>query len=204
MRKCKYRKILAVILAASMTFQYMPSVVAGSGKTNDVISQNDEVTDVEQETEKQPQPHASDESQSNVTSETEKQPQAEINQANDEAGTDLQSLVVDDKVQINSSEDFINLSNEDAANYQNAEIVITRGSGVAFDLTKSIAGGKTFKGFGDQNHPFKGTIKITNAESGIEIPLNRSFFNYLDQSATINDDLNLKAGDNLTRSEERR
>lgn len=198
MRKCKYRKILAVILAASMTFQYMPSVVAGSGKTNDVISQNDEVTDVEQETEKQPQPHASDESQSNVTSETEKQPQAEINQANDEAGTDLQSLVVDDKVQINSSEDFINLSNEDAANYQNAEIVITRGSGVAFDLTKSIAGGKTFKGFGDQNHPFKGTIKITNAESGIEIPLNRSFFNYLDQSATINDDLYLKAGDNLT------
>ena len=198
MRKCKYRKILAVILAASMTFQYMPSVVAGSGKTNDVISQNDEVTDVEQETEKQLQSHAGDESQSNVTSETEKQPQAIINQANDEAGTDLQSLVVDNEVQIKSSEDFINLSNEDAANYQNAEIVITRGSGVAFDLTKSIADGKTFKGFGDQNHPFKGTIKITNAESGIEIPLNRSFFNYLDQNATIKDSLYLKAGDNLT------
>ena len=187
MRKCKYRKILAVILAASMTFQYMPSVVAGSGKTNDIISQNDETTAVGQETGKQPQSHAGDESQTNVSSETKKQPQTEelteqepqtvINQANDEVGTNLQSLVVDNEVQIKSSEDFINLSNEDAANYQNAEIVITRGSGVAFDLTKSIAGGKTFKGFGDQNHPFKGTIKITNAESGIEIPLNRSFFN---------------------------
>lgn len=180
MRKCKYRKILAVILAASMTFQYMPSVVAGSGKTNDVISQNEEVTDAEQETGKQ------------------QEPQTEMNQANDEAGTDLQSLVVNNKVEINSSEDFINLSNEDSANYQNAEIVITRGGGVAFDLTKSISGGKIFKGFGDKDHPFKGTITITNAESGIEIPLNRSFFNYLDQSATINDGLYLKAGDNLT------
>lgn len=208
MRKCKYRKILAVILAASMTFQYMPSVVAGSGKTNDIISQNDETTAVGQETGKQPQSHAGDESQTNVSSETKKQPQTEelteqepqtvINQANDEVGTNLQSLVVDNTVQINSSEDFINLSYEDAANYQNAEIVITRGSGVAFDLTKPIAGGKTFKGFGDQNHPFKGTIKITNPESGIEIPLNHSFFNYLDQSATINAGLYLKAGDNLT------
>ena len=208
MRKCKYRKILAVILAASMTFQYMPSVVAGSGKTNDIISQNDETTAVGQETGKQPQSHAGDESQTNVSSETKKQPQTEelteqepqtvINQANDEVGTNLQSLVVDNKVQINSSEDFINLSNEDAANYQNAEIVITRGSGVAFDLTKPIAGGKTFKGFGDQNHPFKGTIKITNAESNIEIPVNHTFFNYLDQSATINDGLYLKAGDNIT------
>ena len=208
MRKCKYRKILAVILAASMTFQYMPSVVAGSGKTNDIISQNDETTAVGQETGKQPQSQAGEESQTNVSSETKKQPQTEelteqepqtvINQANDEVGTNLQSLVVNNKVEIKSSEDFINLSNEDAANYQNAKIVITRGSGVAFDLTKSIAGGKTFKGFGDQNHPFKGTIEITNAESNIEIPVNHTFFNYLDQSATINDGLYLKAGDNLT------
>ncbi|MDO5339589.1 MAG: hypothetical protein Q4E78_05690 [Eubacteriales bacterium] len=207
MRKCKYRKILAVILAASMTFQYMPSVVAGSGKNNDIISQNDETTAVEQETEKQQESQAGEESQTNVSSETEKQPQTEelteqepqteMNQANNEAGTDLQSLVVDNKVQINSSEDFINLSNEDAVNYENAEITITRGGDVAFDLTKAI-NGKTFKGFGDKDHPFKGTIKVTNPESNIEIPVNNTFFNYLDQSAIIGNGLYLKAGDNIT------
>ena len=208
MRKCKYRKILAMMLAASLTFQCMPSAVFASEKTDHAVSQNDEAKDAEQKTEQKQEPQQGDESQTNVPSETEEQtqteakteqePQTETEQESEEADTDSQSLVVNGKVAINSSDDFINLSNEDAANYQEAEITITRGAGVAFDLTKATADKKTFQGFGDEAHPFRGTITITNAESGIEIPVNHSFFNYLDQSAKIASDLYLKAGESLT------
>ena len=208
MSKCKYRKILAMILAASLTFQCMPSAVFASEKTDHAVSQNDEAKDAEQKTEQKQEPQQGDESQTNVPSETEEQtqteakteqePQTETEQESEEADTASQSLVVDNKVDIKSSEDFINLSNESAANYQDAEITITRGAGVAFDLTKATADGKTFQGFGDEDHPFRGTITITNAESGIEIPVKHSFFNYLDQSATIDSGLYLKAGESLT------
>lgn len=207
MRKCKYRKILAMMLAASLTFQCMPSVAIASGKTNDAVSQNDEAKDAEQKTEQKQEPQQGDESQTNVPSETEEQSQAEgqteqetqteTGKENETGNAETTSLVKDGKVSLYSSEDFINLSNEDAGNYQNAEITITRGAGVAFDLTKE-ADGKTFQGFGDKDHPFKGTIKITNATSGIEIPIKHSFFNYLDQSATIASGLYLKAGESLT------
>ena len=207
MKKCKYRKILAMILAASMTFQYMPSIANASGKTNDAVSQNNEATDAEQETEpkaeqetgKQQESQSGDESQTNVSSETEEQPQTEgqTEHESEAANVNATSMVVDNKVSINSSEDFINLSNENAGNYQNAEIRITRGTDVAFDLTKATSEGKTFQGFGDEEHPFRGTITITNAESGIEIPVNHSFFNYLDQSAKIAGGLYLKAGESF-------
>lgn len=207
MKKCKYRKILAMILAASMTFQCMPSVAIASGETNDAVSQNNEATDAEQETEpkaeqeigKQQESQSGDESQTNVSSETEEQPQTEgqTEHESEAANVNATSMVVDNKVSINSSEDFINLSNENAGNYQNAEIRITRGTDVAFDLTKATSEGKTFQGFGDEDHPFRGTITITNAESGIEIPVNHSFFNYLDQSAKIAGGLYLKAGESF-------
>ena len=216
MRKCKYRKILALILASSMIFQCIPSVTFASGKTNATVSKNDEATEVEQKAGQETEPKTEQESgqkqeseqggesQPNVPSETEAQPQTEgqseqqsqmeTNQESEEVDPASQSLVVDGKVNINSSEDFINLSNEDASIYQNAEITITRGSGVAFDLTKTTSDGKTFQGFGSVANPFQGTIKITNADSGIEIPVNHSFFNYLDQSAKIDSGLYLKAG----------
>ena len=146
MSKCKYRKILAMILAASLTFQCMPSAVFASEKTDQAVSQNDEAKDAEQKTEQKQEPQQSDESQTNVPSATEEQtqteakteqePQTETEQESEEADTDSQSLVVNGKVAINSSDDFINLSKEYAGNYQNAEITITRGAGVAFDLTK--------------------------------------------------------------------
>ena len=212
MRKWKDKKILAMILAVSMTFQCMPSVAFASEKTNNAVSQNTETTDVEQDTEQKTEQkqeaQQGDESQTNVPSETEEQSQAEgqteqetqteTGKENETGNAETTSLVKDGKVSLGSSEDFINLSNEDAGNYQNAEIRITRGAGVAFDLTKATADGKTFQGFGSQENPFKGTITITNSESGIEIPINRSFFNYLDQSAVIGNGLYLKAGESLT------
>ena len=209
MRKWKDKKIFAMILAISMTFQCMPSVAFASEKTNNAVSQNTETTDVEQDTEQKTEQkqesQQGDESQTNVPSETEEQSQAEgqTEQETDtepetgEADTASQSLVVNNQVEIKRSEDFINLSNEDAGNYQNAEIKITRNAGVAFDLTKTTTDGKTFQGFGSQKNPFKGTITITNSESEIEIPINRSFFNYLDQNAKIDNGLYLKAGDSF-------
>ena len=135
------------MLAASLTFQCMPSVAIASGKTNDAVSQNDEAKDAEQKTEQKQEPQQGDESQTNVPSETEEQtqteakteqePQTETEQDNETGNAETTFLVKDGKVSIGSSEDFINLSNEDAANYQDAEITITRGGDVAFDLTKA-------------------------------------------------------------------
>ena len=241
MRKCKDRKILAMILAASMIFQSVPSVAIASEETTAAVSQNEEGTEAEQgkeqkteekteqktgqeteqkqETEKEQESTQEDGLQKNAPSETETQPQTggqaeQISQTEGQAETDSQIEIsqeseavnlglelleaeAGDKKTINSSEDFINLSNQDASTYQNAEITITRGAGVAFDLTKATSEGKTFQGFGSKDYPFKGTIKITNANSGIEIPVNHSFFNYLDQSATIAEGLYLKAGENF-------
>lgn len=93
---------------------------------------------------------------------------------------------------LGKTEDFIDWSNKSASEYQYADITITRADDNPFDLTKEI-NGKTFQGFGSKEYPFKGTISITNPESRIDIPLNHAFFNYLDQSATINKGLYLKA-----------
>ena len=108
----------------------------------------------------------------------------------DATGNGIQ--VVDNKVTLTCTADFINLSHIDPDKYQTAEITITRGTNTSFDLTQTVDG-KTFQGFGNETYPFKGTITITSHESGIDIPINRSFFNYLDQSATINEGLYLKA-----------
>ena len=241
MRKYKDRKILAMILAASMIFQSVPSAVFASEETIAAVSQNEEGTEAEQEkeqkteekteqktgqeteqkqeTEKGQESTLGDGLQTNAPSETETQPQTggqaeqisqtegqaepdsqiEISQESEAVNLGLELLEAEagDKKTINSSEDFINLSNQDASTYQNAEITITRGAGVAFDLTKATSEGKTFQGFGSEDYPFQGTIKITNVESGIEIPVDHSFFNYLDQSATIEAGLYLKAGESF-------
>ena len=238
MRKCKNRKIFAMILAASMIVQCVPSVTYASEETSAAVSQRDEVADIEQETvqetkqkseqkaeqeketvqasEQKEQPLQGDDLQANVSSDTETQTgnqaeqnsqtegqtepdaQTETDQEGEAVNLGLELLEANEKVSITSSEAFINLSNQDASTYQNAEITITRGAGVAFDLTKATSDGKTFQGFGSKEYPFKGTIKITNAESGIEIPVNHSFFNYLDQSAKIDKGLYLKAGESFT------
>ena len=217
MRKCKDRKILAMILAASMIFQNVPLAAFASEETSAAVLQKEEVKETEQETEQETgqeteqkteqeqEPQQGTDSQTNTSSESETQPQADslaeqnsqtkANQESEEIHLGLELLEATQKITIKSSEDFIKLSNQNANTYQSAEITITRGAGVAFDLTKATADGETFQGFGSKDAPFQGTITITNAESGIEIPINQSFFNYLDQSATINNGLYLKVGE---------
>ena len=223
MRKCKDRKIFAMILAASMIFQSAPSVTYASEETSAAVLQRDEVADIERETEQeavqaseqQEETQQGDNLQMNASSATETQVgnqaeqnsqtegqtepdfQTETNQDSEAVNLSLELLEANDEISITSSEDFINLSNQDANTYQNAKITITRGAGVAFDLTKATSDGKTFQGFGSEKSPFKGMITITNPESGIEIPINHSFFNYLDQSAVIGDGLYLKAAESF-------
>lgn len=133
-----------------------------------------------------------EESAQENTEQTDAEQETTVDEANPTDATENGIQVIDNKVTLTSTADFINLSNQPAENYETAEITITRGTTNSFDLTQSIDG-KTFQGFGNEDHPFKGTIAITSSGSGIDIPINHSFFNYLDQSATINAGLYLKA-----------
>ena len=151
------------------------------------------------EAEENQQENESNKSDSNIeesaqenTKQTDAEQEATADEANPKDATGNGIQVIDNKVTLTSTADFINLSNQPAENYETAEITITRGTNTSFDLTQSIDG-KTFQGFGSEKHPFKGTIKITSSGSGIDIPINRPFFEYLDQSATINEGLYLKA-----------
>ena len=151
------------------------------------------------EAEENQQENESNKSDSNIeesaqenTKQTDAEQETTADETNPTDATGNGIQVVDNKVTLTSTADFINLSIQPAEKYETAEITITRGTNTSFDLTQSIDG-KTFQGFGNADHPFKGTIKITSQESGIDIPINRSFFKYLDQSATINEGLYLKA-----------
>lgn len=151
------------------------------------------------EAEENQQENESNKSDSNIeesaqenTKQTDAEQEATADEANPTDATGNEIQVVDNKVTLTSTADFINLSIQPAEKYETAEITITRGTNTSFDLTQSIDG-KKFQGFGNADHPFKGTIIITSSGSGIDIPINRPFFEYLDQSATINAGLYLKA-----------
>lgn len=133
-----------------------------------------------------------EESAQENTEQTDAEQETTADEANPTDATENGIQVIDNKVTLTSTADFINLSNQPAENYETAEITITRGTTNSFDLTETV-NGKTFQGFGSAEHPFKGTIVITSSGSGIDIPINRPFFKYLDQSATINTGLYLKA-----------
>lgn len=170
-----------------------------SNETNaeqpDDASENNSKSEAE---ENQPE-NESNKSDSNIeesaqenTKQADAEQEATADEANPTDATGNEIQVVDNKVTLTSTADFINLSIQPAEKYETAEITITRGTNTSFDLTETV-NGKTFQGFGNADHPFKGTITITSHESGIDIPINHSFFNYLDQSATINEGLYLKA-----------
>lgn len=133
-----------------------------------------------------------EESAQENTEQTDAEQETTADEANPTDATGSGIQVVDNKVTLTSTADFINLSNTDPKDYQEATITITRGTNTSFDLTETV-NGNPFLGFGSAEHPFKGTIVITSSGSGIDIPINRPFFEYLDQSATINTGLYLKA-----------
>lgn len=175
-----------------------------SGKNNSNETSTEQPDDASEnnsksEAEENQQENESNKSDSNIeesaqenTKQADAEQEATADEANPTDATGSGIQVVDNKVTLSSTADFINLSNQPAESYETAEITITRGTNTSFDLTETV-NGKTFQGFGNEDHPFKGTITITSHESGIDIPINHSFFKYLDQSATINEGLYLKA-----------
>lgn len=151
------------------------------------------------EAEENQQENESNKSDSNIeesaqenTKQTDAEQEATAEEANPTDATGNEIQVVDNKVTLKCTADFINLSHMDAQAYQTATITIQRETTNPFDLTQEVDE-KEFQGFGSEQYPFKGTIAITSSGSGIDIPINHSFFNYLDQSATINEGLYLKA-----------
>lgn len=126
-------------------------------------------------------------------SDTETNEDTQENLFSDAAPADLNADSTSEEIDIKSTEELIELSNKEASYYQNKTITITRNTTENLDLTMTTADKKTFQGLGSENNPFMGTLKITNADtSTIDILINHSFFNYLDQSAQIGSGLYLK------------
>ena len=166
----------------------------GTEQTDDTSENNSK-----SEAEENQQENESDKSDSNIeesaqenTKQTDAEQETTADEANPTDATGSGIQVVNNAVTLTNTADFINLSCMDPKDYQTATITITRGTTASFDLTQEVDG-KKFQGFGSQDYPFKGTITITSSGSGIDIPIKHSFFNYLDQSATINEGLYLKA-----------
>lgn len=166
----------------------------GTEQTDDTSENNSKSEAEENQSE-----NKSNKSDSNIeesaqenTKQTDAEQETTADEANPTDATGNGIQVVNNAVTLTNTADFINLSYMDPKDYQTATITITRGTTASFDLTQEVDG-KKFKGFGNKDHPFKGTIAITSSGSGIDIPINHSFFNYLDQSATINAGLYLKA-----------
>lgn len=197
MTRWKNRRILAFVLAASLLFQEAPMTVLATGEKSTATEQEEKDTANNKEQEKENESQNADKVEENDQNQSENSSQQTTEQEEPAEETeptptaDGDNMVVDNAVSLRKSEDFIKLSYQDASTYETATITITRD--VAFDLTGSTSDGKQFRGFGSDKHPFRGHIVITNSSSGIEIPLNRSFFNYLDQSATIGEGLYLEA-----------
>ena len=166
----------------------------GTEQTDDTSENNSksEAGENQQENESDKSDSNIEESAQENTKQTDAEQEATADETNPTDATGNGIQVVDNKVTLTCTADFINLSHIDPDKYQTAEITITRGTTASFDLTQEVDG-KKFQGFGSQDYPFKGTITITSSGSGIDIPIKHSFFNYLDQSATINEGLYLKA-----------
>ena len=166
----------------------------GTEQTDDASENNSKSEAEENQSE-----NKSNKSDSNIeesaqenTKQTDAEQEATADETNPTDATGSGIQVVNNAVTLTNTADFINLSCMDPKDYQTATITITRGTTASFDLTQEVDG-KNFQGFGSQDYPFKGTITITSSGSGIDIPIKHSFFNYLDQSATINEGLYLKA-----------
>ena len=104
----------------------------------------------------------------------------------DEAGK-----VGEDKREIQTVQDLVNLSKEEAQNYQNAEISLAPHGTSELDLS-----GTEFAGLGSEEYPFKGSISFVGNYTDY-ITLDKSLFNAVSGDARISA-LNLKASNNMT------
>lgn len=97
----------------------------------------------------------------------------------------------EDKRDIHTVQDLVNLSKEDAQSYQNAEIILAPHDTRELDLS-----GTAFAGLGSDEYPFKGSISFSGDYTGY-ITLAKSLFNAVSGDALISE-LNLKAAQNMT------
>ena len=97
----------------------------------------------------------------------------------------------EDKREIQTVQQLVELSKEDAQNYQNAEIILAPHDTSELDLS-----GKEFAGLGSDEYPFKGSISFSGNYTGY-ITLDKSLFNAVSGDARIYE-LNLKAANNMT------
>ena len=171
----------------------------GSGSTNAGESQ-DSTTDG---TDGGDAPTEGDASQDDATADDGATDEEQVNDADADAAAQantgptiktadkLKSVLVDGEVTVNdagevtaitfgSNADLIAISNTDPAIYQNASISKTGLSGVDFDVCSAQAvgdlGSLAFKGFGSDDHPFKGTLDL----GGRSLTANKTLFNNIE------------------------
>ena len=97
----------------------------------------------------------------------------------------------ENKREIQKVQQLVDLSKEDAKNYQNAEIILAPHDTSELDLS-----GTGFAGLGSDEYPFKGSISFSGNYTGY-ITLDKSLFNAVSGDARIYE-LNLKAANNMT------
>ena len=95
------------------------------------------------------------------------------------------------KREIQTVQQLVDLSKEEAQNYQNAEIILAPHDTSELDLS-----GKEFAGLGSDEYPFKGSISFSGNYTGY-ITLDKALFNAVSSDARISA-LNLKVANNMT------
>lgn len=94
--------------------------------------------------------------------------------------TDITNDIKSGVYTIQNADDFKKLLNADPADYQNITILFSNNqSPFKFSDFKGIK-----KGLGNENNPFKGTVKA-NEGSAINLPINFALFEYLSDSANL-------------------
>lgn len=199
MRK-KINRLLVYLLVLSLCFQNIPITSYATGLQGDNTVIGSEENSISETTPGETEEGETEESEEKLSEESAEESAGEAEndtvlpietqQPNLSANGEL-SLLSEDPIAITSTAEFIALSNSPAEDYENATIEITRSGSVEFDLTE-VSGGQSFIGLGSEEHPFAGSIVVTNGDiSDIPLPINRSFFNYLDQKAQIGEGLYL-------------
>lgn len=94
--------------------------------------------------------------------------------------TDISNDIKSDVYTIQNADDFKKLLNADPSVYQNITVLFSNNQSQfkASDFTEIE------KGLGNENYPFKGTVKA-NEGSAINLPINFALFEYLSDSANL-------------------
>lgn len=94
--------------------------------------------------------------------------------------TDITNDIKNDVYTIQNAEDFKKLLNADPADYQKITVLFSNNQSPF--KSSDFTGIK--KGLGNENYPFKGTVKA-NEGSAINLPINFALFEYLSDSANL-------------------